>query len=45
MSKRDNQITIPLDQDTREQIDQKAEEKGLSRASYARMKLKEVIEQ
>lgn len=44
MSKRDNQLTIPMDQQMRETVDQKAEELDIGSASYARMILKQNLE-
>jgi len=44
MSKRDNQLTIPMDQSMRQKIDQEAENRDLGSASYARMILKQNLE-
>lgn len=44
MSKRDNQLSLPLDKETRDRIEEEAEKLGLSKAGYARMKLKEAVE-
>jgi len=44
MSKRDNQLTIPMEKEMRQQIDTEAEQRDLGSASYARMILKQKLE-
>jgi len=44
MSKRDHQLTIPMNQEMRDKVDQQAEERDLGSASYARMILKQNLE-
>jgi len=44
MSKRDNQLAIPMDEEMRQKIDRGAKERDIGSASYARMILKKNLE-